>query len=35
VLVGEPIGGLRLVGVIVVLGGVALGLFASTRRLRP
>ncbi|MDP1752782.1 MAG: EamA family transporter [Reyranella sp.] len=34
-LVGEPIGGLRLVGVIVVLGGVALGLFASTRRLRP
>ncbi len=34
-LVGEPIGGLRLVGVIVVLGGVALGLFASARRLRP
>jgi len=34
VLVGEPLGGLRLVGVMVVLGGVALGLFASTRRLR-
>lgn len=33
-LVGEPIGGMRLVGVIVVLGGVALGLFASLRRLR-
>jgi len=33
-LVGEPIGGLRLVGVIVVLGGVALGLFASVRRMR-
>lgn len=33
-LVGEPIGGLRLVGVVVVLGGVAMGLFASTRRLR-
>ncbi|MBM3646240.1 MAG: O-acetylserine/cysteine exporter [Alphaproteobacteria bacterium] len=33
-LVGEPIGGLRLLGVVVVLGGVALGLFASTRRLR-
>ncbi len=33
-LVGEPLGGLRLVGVIVVLGGVALGLFASVRRLR-
>jgi len=33
-LVGEPIGGLRLVGVVVVLGGVALGLFASVRRLR-
>jgi O-acetylserine/cysteine efflux transporter len=33
-LVGEPLGGLRLLGVIVVLGGVALGLFASVRRLR-
>ncbi len=33
-LVGEPLGGLRLVGVIVVLGGVALGLFASMRRMR-
>ena len=33
-LVGEPIGGLRLVGVIVVLGGVATGLFASVRRMR-
>ena len=33
-LVGEPLGGLRLVGVIVVLGGVATGLFASVRRLR-
>jgi len=33
-LVGEPIGGLRLVGVIVVLGGVAMGLFASVRRMR-
>ncbi|MEA2844852.1 MAG: O-acetylserine/cysteine efflux transporter [Rhodospirillaceae bacterium] len=33
-LVGEPIGGLRLLGVIVVLGGVAMGLFASVRRLR-
>src|SRR5262249_17233688 len=31
---GEAIGGLRLVGVIIVLGGVALGIFASTRRLR-
>jgi O-acetylserine/cysteine efflux transporter len=28
-LVGEPIGGLRLVGVMIVLGGVALGIFAS------
>jgi O-acetylserine/cysteine efflux transporter len=33
-LVGEPIGGLRLVGVVVVLGGVAMGLFGSVRRLR-
>ncbi|MEA2816957.1 MAG: O-acetylserine/cysteine efflux transporter, partial [Rhodospirillaceae bacterium] len=33
-LVGEPLGGLRLVGVIVVLGGVATGLFASVRRMR-
>jgi O-acetylserine/cysteine efflux transporter len=33
-LVDEPLGGLRLVGVIIVLGGVAMGLFASIRRLR-
>ena len=33
-LVGEPIVGLRLLGVVVVLGGVALGRFASIRRLR-
>ena len=33
-LVGEPVGGLRLVGISVVLGGVALGLFASVRRMR-
>ncbi|WP_421996073.1 EamA family transporter [Reyranella sp.] len=33
-LVGEPLGGLRLVGVAIVLGGVATGLFASVRRLR-
>ena len=33
-LVGEPIGGLRLAGISVVLGGVALGLFASVRRMR-
>ena len=33
-LVDEPIGGLRLLGVVVVLGGVATGLFASGRRLR-
>jgi O-acetylserine/cysteine efflux transporter len=33
-LVGEPVGGLRLVGIVVVLGGVATGLFASVRRLR-
>ncbi|MBV8392117.1 MAG: EamA family transporter [Alphaproteobacteria bacterium] len=31
-LVGEPIGGLRLLGVVIVLGGVALGIFASGRR---
>lgn len=30
-LTGEAIGGLRLVGVIVVLGGVALGMFAGRR----
>lgn len=33
-LVGEPIAGLRLLGVVVVLGGVGLGLFASVRRMR-
>ena len=33
-LVDEPIGGLRLLGVVVVLGGVATGVFASGRRLR-
>lgn len=33
-LVGEPLGGLRLVGVVVALGGVATGLFASVRRAR-
>jgi len=33
-LVGEPVGGLRLVGIVVVLGGLATGLFASIRRLR-
>jgi O-acetylserine/cysteine efflux transporter len=33
-LVDEPIGGMRLLGVAIVLGGVALGLFASIRRLR-
>ena len=27
----EPIGGLRLLGVAIVLGGVALGIFASGR----
>ena len=32
VLTGETIGGLRLLGVAVVLGGVALGIFASGRR---
>ena len=31
-LVGEPIGGLRLIGVVIVLGGVALGVLASARR---
>lgn len=34
VLLGEPIGGLRLIGVAIVLGGVALGIFASVRRMR-
>jgi O-acetylserine/cysteine efflux transporter len=33
-LVDEPVGGLRLLGVAVVLGGVAIGVFASGRRLR-
>lgn len=33
-LTGETIGGLRLAGVAIVLGGVALGIFASGRRLR-
>jgi O-acetylserine/cysteine efflux transporter len=33
-LTGESIGGLRLVGVIIVLGGVALGIFVSGRRIR-
>ena len=33
-LVGEPVGGLRLAGIVIVLGGVALGLFASVRLLR-
>jgi O-acetylserine/cysteine efflux transporter len=33
-LVDEPVGGLRLLGVAVVLGGVATGVFASGRRLR-
>lgn len=33
-LVGEPVGGSRLLGVVVVLGGVAIGVFASGRRLR-
>jgi O-acetylserine/cysteine efflux transporter len=33
-LVGEKVGGLRLLGVAIVLGGVALGIFASQRR-RP
>lgn len=34
VLVGEPLTWSRLLGVVVVLGGVAMGLFASIRRLR-
>jgi len=33
-LVGEPLEGVRLVGVVVVMGGVAIGVFASGRRLR-
>jgi O-acetylserine/cysteine efflux transporter len=33
-LVGEPVEGLRLLGIVVVLGGVALGLFVSVRRMR-
>jgi O-acetylserine/cysteine efflux transporter len=33
-LVDEPIGGFRLLGVVIVLGGVAIGMFASGRRLR-
>ncbi len=33
-LVGETVGGLRLLGVAIVLGGVAVGIFASARR-RP
>lgn len=33
-LTGETIDGLRLVGVLVVLGGVALGIFASTGQLK-
>ena len=33
-LTGETIGGLRLAGVAIVLGGVALGIFASGRRIR-
>lgn len=33
-LTGETIDGLRLAGVAVVLGGVALGIFVSTRRMR-
>ena len=31
-LAGEPLGGLRLAGVAIVLGGVALGIFASVSR---
>ena len=31
-LTGEPVDGLRLLGVVVVLGGVAIGLFASRRQ---
>jgi O-acetylserine/cysteine efflux transporter len=33
-LTGEPLHGMRLIGVAVVLGGVAFGVYASTRRLR-
>jgi O-acetylserine/cysteine efflux transporter len=33
-LVGETIGGLRLLGVVVVLGGVAVGMVATSRRWR-
>lgn len=33
-LTGEPLDGLRLLGIAVVLGGVATGLFASVRRMR-
>lgn len=33
-LVDEPVGGLRLLGAAVVLGGLAVGVFASGRRLR-
>ncbi|MBS0546807.1 MAG: EamA family transporter [Proteobacteria bacterium] len=33
-LTGETIGGLRLIAVAIVLGGVALGIFASARRIR-
>jgi O-acetylserine/cysteine efflux transporter len=33
-LVDEPVEGLRLAGIVVVLGGVAWGLFASVRRMR-
>lgn len=34
VLTGEPLHGMRLAGVAIVLGGVALGVYASARRLR-
>ncbi len=33
-LVGEPVEGMRLLGIIVVLGGVATGVYASARRMR-
>ncbi|MDB5487939.1 MAG: hypothetical protein JWQ58_1654 [Reyranella sp.] len=33
-LVGEPLDGMRLAGVAIVLGGVATGVYASTRRAR-
>ena len=33
-LTGEPLSGERLMAVAVVLGGVALGVYASARRLR-